>query len=213
MNANIGRLGRMTLVVLTFAAAKLPINAQEQSNVPKFEVTARLGLGGLKRFGDNYSDTGMTVGAGQVFRIHRRVGIGFDAERIMKLAPSAVPCGLASCSGSAVEGVWSASHISFNVLYYIPGSGGATPFILGGIGMLQSRSARAVTFAGANEGLIVQQADETDRGVSLGVGGGVRIPIGRRLSLRPEIRVVDSTIRSRSNLSLIQTAVAFGYHW
>ena len=59
----------------------------------------------------------------------------------------------------------------------------------------------------------MQQADETDRGVSLGFGGGVRIPIGGRLSLRPEIRIVDSTIRSRSNLSLIQMAVAVGYRW
>jgi len=59
----------------------------------------------------------------------------------------------------------------------------------------------------------VQQADETDRGVSLGFGGGVQIPIGGRLSLRPEIRIVDSTIRSRSNLGLMQMTIAVGYRW
>jgi len=213
MIANIGRFWWVTLVFLTIAAVPLAANAQEQLNVPKFEVTGRIGLGGLKRFGDNYGDSGMTIGIGQVLRIHRRLGVGFEAERIRNLEPSPVRCGLVSCSGSAVEGVRSASHFSFNVLYYLTGSGSATPFILGGVGILQSRSASAVTYAGTNSGVIVQQADETDRGVSLGFGGGVRIPIGGRLSLRPEIRIVDSTIRSRSNLSLIQMAVAVGYRW
>ena len=145
-------------------------------------------------------------------RIHRRVGIGFEAERVRNLEPSAVPCGLVACSGSAVHGVRSASHFSFNVLYYLAGSSRAAPFILGGVGMLQSRSASAVTYGGTNSGVIVQQADETDRGVSLEFGGGVRIPIGGRLSLRPEIRIVDSTIRSRSNLGLMQMTIV-GYRW
>jgi hypothetical protein len=213
MIAKPDRLWRTMMVVLTIVALQLPVSAQEQLNVPKFEVMGRIGLGTLKRFGDNYSDSGMTLGAGSVFRIYRRLGVGLDAERIRNLQPAAVRCGLVSCTGSAVEGVRSASLISFNALYYIPVTGRAVPFVLGSIGMLQSRSANAVTFAGANEGVIVQQADETDRGVSLGFGGGVRIPIGGRLSLRPEIRLVDSTIRSRSNLNLIQTAVAVGYHW
>jgi outer membrane protein with beta-barrel domain len=204
---------RMTMLVLLVVALPWPLSAQEQLNLPKFEVTGRVGLGTLKRFGDNYSDSGMTLGAGAVFGVYRRLGVGFDAERIRNLQPAAVRCGLLSCSGSAVEGVRSASLISFNALYYFPVSGRTVPFVLGSIGMLQSRSANAITFAGTTTGVIVQQADETDRGVAIGLGGGVRIPIGARFSVRPEIRLVDSTIRSRSNLSLIHTAIAVGYHW
>ena len=37
--------------------------------------------------------------------------------------------------------------------------------------------------------------------------------LGGRLSLRPEIRIVDSTIRSRSNLGLMQMTIAVGYRW
>jgi hypothetical protein len=213
MIAKVSRLWRMTMVILTIVALQLPLSAQEQLTVPKFEATGRIGFGTLKRFGDNYSDSGMTFGAGQVFRIYRRLGVGFEAERMTNLQPSAVRCGLVSCSGSAVEGVRSASLISFNAVYYISTTGRAAPFVLGSIGVLQSRSANAITFASANQGVIVQQPDETDRGVAIGFGGGVRIPLGGRLSLRPEIRLVDSTIRSRNNLSLIQTAVAVGYHW
>src|SRR5262245_42586284 len=95
---------RVILVIITGAALQLAANAQEQLSVPKFEVTGRIGFGGLKRFGDNYGDSGMTIGVGQVLRIHRRVGVGFEAERMRNLEPSVVPCGLVSCSGSAVQG-------------------------------------------------------------------------------------------------------------
>src|SRR5262245_22811932 len=118
---------RLTMIVLAVLALTLPFNAQDQGNVPKFDVTGRLGPGTLMRFGDNYSDSGMTLGGGSVFRVHHRLGVGFEAERIRNLKPSAVRCGLVSCSGSAVEGVRSVSLISFNVLYYLPGSGRAVP--------------------------------------------------------------------------------------
>jgi hypothetical protein len=114
--------------------------------------------------------------------------------------------------GAAVEGVRSASHFSGNFLYYFPASDSVEPYVLAGLGGLRSKSANAVTFAGEGFGRIVQLPDESETGLSLGFGGGLRIPVGR-LSIRPEFRLYDSSIRSRSNLALVQLGLVIGYRW
>ena len=205
---------RFMWILLVTIATVFDSFAQQSDPDYRVELSGRVALGSLRIFGSNYSDSGTNLGAGIEFRAHRRFGIEFEVDRMMNVHPPSVPCGLnVPCVGAGVEGARSALHWSNNFLYYFPTSLGVEPYLLGGVGMLHSRSARAATFAGATEARIVQLSDTGDRGVSIGFGGGLRIPLGDRLSLRPELRLYDSSLRSRSNLGLGQFGVGLGVRW
>ena len=181
---------------------------------PKVEVSLRIGLGSLRVFGSNYADDGTNVGISVETRVHPRLGLEFEIDRMLNLHPRPVPCGLSvTCTGSGVEGTRSAFHFSGNLLYYFRTSAGVEPYVVGGLGSLRSVRAHAITFVGPTEGRIVQQPNENDSGVSIGFGGGVRVPVGNRFTVRLEFRLYDSSIRSRSNLGLILAGVRLGYHW
>jgi hypothetical protein len=199
-------------MVSTFAATSFA----KQSIEPPYrvELAGRLGFGVVKIFGSNESDGGMNPGVAVELRVHRRFGLEFEADKMLNLDPPPVPCGLlVPCVGSAVEGTRSVFHYSGNFLFYFGQSGSLEPYVLGGVGGLRSRTAEAITFVGPTQGRIEQQPDRIDHGLSIGFGGGIRIRVGQRISLRPEFRLYDSSIRSRANLSLIQWAVLIGYKW
>jgi hypothetical protein len=187
--------------------------AQTEDPDYRVEIAGRLALGDVRVFGSNEQDNGLNLGGAIEFRIHRRLGIEFEGSKVMDLEASPVPCGLPTpCTGQAVEGVHAARHFSGNVLYYFLRSDSAEPYVLAGLGTLRSKSSNAVTFVGEAPPRIVQLPDESDNGLSLGFGGGVRFPIGR-LSLRPDVRLYDSSLRSRANLALIQVGLLIGFRW
>lgn len=205
------RLGLLVFLLSSIHASEA-FARQEEARDYRTELKARLGLGNILILGSNEVDTGANIGGGIEVRAHPRLGIEFDATRMFNLAPTTVPCGLdVPCTGAAVEGVRSASHFSGNVLYYFRPSARVEPYVLGGAGALRSRSAKSITFRNLTSGRIVQQPDEVENALSLGFGGGIRAHIARRLSVRLEVRLYDSSLQSRQNLSLMQAALMLGY--
>jgi hypothetical protein len=171
-------------------------------------------MGHVGVFGSNEFDNAGNIGALFEFRVHPRVGVEFEGNKMLGLTPRAVPCSLSvPCTGSAVEGPRSAFHYSGNMLFYFSSAGRLQPYVLAGLGGLHSRTAHSVTLAGPAGARIIQEADTTDSGVSIGFGGGLRIPLGSRFSIRPDLRLYDSSIRSRANLGFIQIGVLAGYQF
>jgi hypothetical protein len=180
----------------------------------RFELTGRLGFTNIGVLGSGEKDTAGNPGAGIEWRVISRISVEFEVDRTIGLNPRPVPCGLdVPCIGFAEEGVRTVTHFSGNALYYFASSGAVQPYVLAGVGALHSRSAKAITFVRGTFAEIVQQPDEKDRGVSIGFGAGLRIPLGVHFSVRPELRFYDASITSRSNLSMVQGAVGLGYQW
>jgi hypothetical protein len=84
--------------------------------------------------------------------------------------------------------------------------------VTGGLGALWTKGVGSVTFAGRDSWRITEQ-EFRERGLVWHVGTGVRIAVTRRVSVRPEFRLYDSTIQSRVNLNLLSGSVAVAYGW
>jgi hypothetical protein len=184
-------------------------------DAPRVEVTGRVGLGTLVRYGDDFTDSGAQVGAGAIFRVYRRIAFEVELSRIMNLNPVTQNCWYYQpCLIAGLEtGVRSSTLVSFGALYYFKTRSPIRPYAIGTIGMLRSRVADiSPVFAPPNPVTVISQ-DRIDRGVAMGFGVGVALPIAGGLSLRPEFRLQDASIRSRSNLALIQTGFTVGYAW
>jgi hypothetical protein len=180
----------------------------------RFELTGRLGFTNIGVFGSAAKDYAAFAGAGIEWRIISRLGVEFVVDRTIGLNPTFVPCGLdIPCIGFAEEGVRRVTNFAGNALYYFSPINTVQPYVLAGVGGLQTRRAKAVTFIRGTFAEIVQQPDEEDQDLSIGVGGGFRIPLGLHFSMRPELRFYDASLTSSSNLSMVQGAVALGFSW
>ena len=195
------------LVLFPFAS-----DAQPTWSTWQPEAGGSVAWGHTVRFGDQtFGDTpnlGLTLGA------RHETGLGFEVEvnKTFGLTPEPVPCsGVAPCVGEAVSGVRTTLITSGNVLYHFGGHR-VRPYVIGGIGVMWTEWAQSITFARGNVDEILQR-DERDTGMVISFGGGLRIQLTEHLSVRPELRVYDSTALSRSNLNLIRASVGIGVGW
>jgi opacity protein-like surface antigen len=105
------------------------------------------------------------------------------------------------------QSVKSAIAFSTNVAYDLSTSHRARPYVLGGVGMLRTRSRTSTYLARQSV------ADLTDAGWGINLGVGVRAFITPTLSLRPEVTYINALWNSTENLSETRASVAVGYHW
>jgi len=152
------------------------------------------------------------VGGGVRLPLNRRIGVEFDVNRPLGLDATAARCGLAAgCIGTAREGLLDATLVTANVYVRFP-HGRVEPFIVGGAGGLWTTAVNSLTVVRDGVG-VMSEFESRDAGLAIGGGAGVDFALTRRLSLRPEFRIYDSSAMSRTNLTVFRSSVAVGWRW
>ena len=152
------------------------------------------------------------VGGGVRLPLNRRIGVEFDVNRPLGLHATAARCGLAAgCIGSAREGLLDATLVTANVFVRFP-HGRVEPYLVGGAGGLWTTAVNSLTVVRDGVG-VMSEFESRGAGLAIGVGAGVDIALTRRLSLRPEFRIYDSSAMSRMNLTVFRSSVAAGWRW
>jgi len=198
------------LVASLLVVIALPRHAQAQASRPQEltrEVFVNFGVGHVFRFEDQSFGAGLDLGGGFGVR-SARLGVEFAVNRLSGFRQVLPPCAPPGCQGSNLS---SATLASANVLYFFAGTR-VRPYVTGGAGGFWSRATDSVLTVVGNVPTLTFVEDR-DAGVSLNLGGGLRIAAGSWFSLRPEVRFYDTSIRSRQNLSVVRTSVNAAFSW
>ncbi len=179
----------------------------------RFEVFGNLAGGYPFRFEDRGFGNKPSAGAG--FGVYHDSGLGVqvEANRTFGLTPTPARCGIAGipCEGQARQGLsGGVSIVSVDAVYRFGDR--LQPYLIGGIGGLWSENVSSVLHLYPDRAIFEEQKWK-DSGLAFNAGGGLRIRLGRALSLRPEIRLYHATARSRANLSLLRSSVSIAYGW
>jgi hypothetical protein len=198
-------------------AAVMPPPAAAQSPAWTRELSVGYGLGHVFRFDDATYGNVPNISGG-VALVHRSGwGLEVEANRSMGLTPKSSPCGIviegrpASCIGDAHDGVESALVASAGVRYQF-GSGRIQPYLTAALGILHSRSVWS-TASVVGPRVILTEEHVRDTGIGPDLGAGLRFRMGRRLSLSPEVRWLDASVRSRLNLAVTRLALRTAVTW
>jgi opacity protein-like surface antigen len=194
------------LLVAVFAGAV-------QSQPLTREVFVSVAQGRLFRIGDNPLDSGPNVGAG-VGLLHRSgLGVDIGLNRTFGLRAKPAACGVVNipCEGSAREGTTAATIFSVDARYEFTRAR-VRPYVTGGVGALRS-SGFSPTLYISEQRAVFSEQEWSDTGLAFNVGGGVRIRLGERLSIRPELRVYNGVALSRANLCMFRPSVVLAYSW
>jgi len=196
----------LTLAVPGAAAAQSPAGP---TWAPEISVSG--GLGHVFRWEDQtYGDKPDVGGAVTVvYRSKFAIDLAFD--RVIGLEPRLVPCGLVNveCVGIAHYGPYSAAVTSLAFQYRFAGTR-VRPYLLGGLGVLWSKSLHSLTQV-QGPIAIVSESASSDRGFGPDLGAGVRITFGRHFAVSPEIRWLDAPWLSRENLAVTRLVVRVSY--
>jgi opacity protein-like surface antigen len=208
---------RPMLVVMALIAAlalSQPAAAQSGSGANDIrEASFSIGSGRLSH-GDDPLGSGLTLGGALTIPVMRRFAVRIDGHR--SLGPNLNERSCASfptspCTGVGRYGVrgltiWSAT----GVYYFSPGR--AQPYVTGGLDVLDFTFVSDVTtFRGGQVTITDFEQQNTTMGITL--GGGVRVAVGRRLSVTPEVRIYDGTILSGANLAQLRASIGVGYRF
>jgi hypothetical protein len=205
----------MTRTVLaSLCTLWLPVAALAQP-ARQIDLTASIAVGRVSRAEDRSFGTAFTPGAGIERRPVSRLGLGVEVSRVGGLDPIPLACGApagVSCTGGAREGVLDVTLLSGTAAWYIVSRGAIRPYVTGGVGVVRSRSLASVTYA-SPAGWTLQEREESDTGMGLTAGAGIRFLVGNHVVIRPEWHLYDGSIRGRANLSVMRTSVSVGYGW
>ena len=187
---------------------------------PKVEIFGSVAVAHIFRAGDRGLGTKANAGAGVEVPIWRGLRAGAEVNRTCGLAPTPVKCGSIypgpgqpayPCTGSAREGVGAAMAASFTAAWFF-GGGRSQPYVFGGLSILRTQQFTSVSIVRTDH-VEFQEISSRDTGAGLTFGIGLRAPLTRRLSIRPEFRFSDGTAMSRANLSQVRFSVGLGYGW
>jgi opacity protein-like surface antigen len=164
------------------------------------EISASAGLAHVFRwddraFGDVLSAGGAVAIAGDsgwVLEIH--------GDRTFGLSAPPAPCGLVNitCSGLGHDGPTSVATLTIGAQYRF-GGGRVQPYLLGGVGVMWSRSLHSVTRV---RGAVADISEFASRDAGLGpdVGAGLRVALNQRWSFNAEVRWLEASVLARENL-------------
>jgi opacity protein-like surface antigen len=189
---------RFLAVVMVVA---LPSSVRAQARGWKPEVSLGAGIAHVFRWEDKTYGNPANVGGG--FGIAHSSGwaIEVHGDRTFGLAPLQAPCGLVNvtCVGVAHYGPTVMSVASINARYQFNGRR-LEPYLLGGLGILFSRSLHSMTHV-SGPIAVMTETQSSDRGFGPELGAGVRLPVARGWSLNGELRWLDAPWLSRQNLA------------
>jgi opacity protein-like surface antigen len=183
------RASPLVLLVLLL----LNTEAAAQGSRDRMEVFAGTGL--CRVGGDEGSlGSGLCVVGGLGVRLSAKISIETDVIRAEHER---------NIAGGPLEG--SATGWYADVVHHF-GDRPTRAFIIGSAGVLRSKTTHTYPFRGQ---LTTFTSDDSN--FSYGVGGGVKIRVKPRFSLRPQFRLVLS--EATGILGLAATSVAAAYHW
>lgn len=164
-----------------------------QSPASRGEVFAGVGL--ARMGGDEGSlGSGPHVLGGVGVRFAPRLSIEADVTRTQHERDIA---------GGPLEGT--ATGIFGSVVYHFS-EGRTQVFVMGSVGLLRSETVHTYPIGGTPT---TSRSD--DNGFGWGGGGGVKIFLTPRFSLRPQVRLVFS--EATGVMGLVAGSIGIGYHW
>lgn len=187
-------------------------DAQTQATERPREVALSVGAARLWH-GDDVLGSGTTLGG--EFKVHVLPRLAVRIEGHESFGPDLQEWSCARetlpCSGIAHTGVRDLIIWSGNALYYF-GSGTVRAFAVGGLDVLHFTVTSSVTTV-RNGRVTITEIERTDTTMGVTFGGGVRVPVGGRISITPEVKIYDGTLLAGANLSQLRTSLAVGYRW
>jgi hypothetical protein len=185
-----GRASLLLAVVFVLLACS---PAAPQSATDRSEVF--VAAGACRMGGDEGSlGTGPCVLAGAGFHLAPRVSAEVDVMRMRHERDIA---------GGPLEGTATGA---FGNLSYQFTEGRIRIFVIGSAGFLHSETTQTYPVAGRPTTFRSE-----DEGFAWGGGGGAKIFLTTRLSLRPQVRLVFN--ESTGVMGLVATSIGAGYHW
>jgi hypothetical protein len=198
------------LICSLLFASRSALAQTAAQTAPVTEIFGSVAQGHLSRFDDRTFGNGLNVAGGAGIR-WSRLGVEFDVNHQLGLTPEIARCGITSCSGTARQGVLSATIASGNLFYQF-GESPVRPYVIGGLGAFWSRSVSSVlTIRGTNG--TFSEFETSDTGLAISFGAGLRIAVGKSFSIRPDIRLYDGSLLGRENLTLIRTSIGAAWQW
>jgi hypothetical protein len=198
---------RITLVIIAVAPSLAA--AQTASWTPELSVSA--GLGHVFRWEDRSFGDRANVGGGVAISRPSGWALEIAGDRTSGLEPPLAACGIANvtCVGVGHDGPRSIAVASLTVHYRFRARR-VQPHVFGGLGMMWSRSVHSVTHVRGPIATI-SESESRDRGFGPDLGAGLRLAIGRRLSISSEVRWLDAPWRSRQNLAITRLQLRVTY--
>jgi opacity protein-like surface antigen len=189
----------------------LPSFAWAQATGWTPEISVGTGLAHVFRWDDQTYGNPADVGGG--FGIAHSSGwaIEVHGDRTFGLDPLPAPCGSVNvtCVGAAHYGPTAISVASLNARYHFGGRR-LEPYLLGGLGVLFSRSLHSITHV-QGPIAIMTESQSSDHGFGPELGGGLRLALARGWSLNGELRWLDAPWLSRQNLATTRLTVKLTY--
>lgn len=183
-------------VVSAICAACVPVAATAQPASSRIEVAGSAAATRVFRIEDQSFGTAINPGVSVEWRVLRKLGLGFEVNRVTGLEPRVVNCASlpgVTCIGIGREGVLAKTLMSPTAAWYFEGNPCVQPYVIGGVDVMSSRTVSSTTFGSQSVRTIVE-TENRDRGMGITAGAGVRVPIGSRLVLRPEWRIYDGSL-------------------
>lgn len=201
-------------IIAVYLTASAAVSAQP-SPAPGWtvEASAAAGLGHVFRFDDRTYGDRLNAGGGVAVVHASGLALEFAADRTFGLDPPATPCGLVdrTCVGGGHDGPTEAVAASIAVQYRV-NRRRLQPYVLAGFGILWTSSLHSLTDA-RSDPAVMSESRSRDRGFGPDLGGGVRIALGRGVSLNPELRWLDASALSRENLAVTRLLLRLARHW
>jgi hypothetical protein len=197
------------LGALLVAAAPAAAAAQTSAWSPELAVSA--GLGHVFRWDDQTFGDRVNAGAGVAVAHPSGWVVELQADRTFNLVPRQAPCGVVgvTCVGIGHDGPRSMTVASLVAHYRFRGKW-LQPYLIGGLGVMWSRSAHSETrVQGATA--TISEFESRDRGFGPQLGVGARVPLGRHWSVNPELRWLDAPWLSGENLAVTRVVLTLVY--
>jgi len=176
--------------------------AQDQASKEwkyKGEVFGSVGLGRFYH-GDHHLGSGLEYGGGLGIRPFSRGlrGLGFE------ILFNGLNFRRAWGGGYSYDGKM--QTVGGDALYHF-GRSRTQLYLVGGVGLLNAD----YTYVAPNDPNYVEKSKGSKMAINF--GAGIKARIALRLSVRPELRLIDTTIGKGYNWSYIRFSVALGYHF
>lgn len=186
----------------------LPLVSWAQEYNYKGEVFGSVGWGRL--FGNQGSvGTNVNLGGGIGIRPFRKLGFEFEVNRMNQRALGQQRFNLETI---VLHSEGTATYFTGNLVYHFSTSR-VQPYLLVGAGGVHYDGRIRVRPLNLGPELVVEEADT---GFAFNFGGGAKIFLHRKLSLRPEFRFFAAgpgVTVVNTRLSKIRLSVGLAYHW
>lgn len=203
-------------VVATFVISVPTTGWAQPTPTERFarEVSVSVGLGHAFVYEGNTLGDRLNIG-GSLAIVHRSgFGVEFEVNRTLGFSPELAPCALEGtrCFGPTHTGIRPPTIASVNLQYRFKGRR-VQPYLTAGLGVMWSKSVYGFGPIGGPDLLPQAEAEMSDTGFGPDLGAGLRLALSRAISISPEIRWLEGSFFSRSNLSVTRIVVRTAYSW